>query len=104
MSYHNNMIDVFLENPNIFAGELEFLVVDSVKEFPIGNGDIDVLLKGDRGEIAIVEVKGHQGLLPKFEKKQLPKYRIYFPDAKIFALIGYRNSLNPLDFELRRYL
>ena len=102
-NYHNQMIDSFLENPFLFSDDLGFIIKDVKKEFSMGNGDIDILVEGTMGEKAIIEVKSHSGLLPHFVKKQLPKYINYFPEAKVFALVGYQRSLNLLDFKLKKY-
>lgn len=104
--YHDLIIDSFCDNIHLFVQTVGFVPSQVRRNYRLGSyGDIDILLLGERNKVVVIEVKGHSGLLPKFEKKQLPKYREQFPNADYYALVGNpQRSLDPQDFEFRRYV
>lgn len=93
MSYHNDMISVILSNKEGLEWELMMYDISIMSEVGFDRGDFDLFVRGynifdGKDAVAIVEVKGHQGLVPHYIRKQLPKYKKQFPEAKQFVVYG----------------
>lgn len=113
MSYHNDLQAAFVQNINSFSEQIGFVVEGKCKtNQQLGRyGEIDVIARGTPIDLegiittptALIEVKGHHGLIGKFERKQFPVYLEYMPNAKIFLLYGYKKSLLVEDMTLVKY-
>ncbi len=103
-NYHAQLIVLFGENLSYFIENLGFQPVRVETNRSIGGTDVDIVVEGEEGRRALVEVKSHQGLVGKFERKQLPKYRAYDPEASIHVLVGsYDKSLELPKVTLKQY-
>jgi len=54
--------------------------------------------------VAVIEVKGHKGLVPHYKKHQLHKYKDNFPNAKQFVVYStnkdnFKENLKDFVFE-----
>ena len=97
------MIEVIEKNASELEIALEMSDITLQTEINFDRGDIDVLAKGTcwyTGEItqAVVEVKGHSGLVHHYKRWQLPKYKQQYPKAKQYVCYGANKSLNFQDF------
>lgn len=102
MSYHNQIIEVFSKQPELWCADLGFLPETIRTSVSLSHvGDIDIIVANNFSR-ALIEVKSHPALFQGFLANQLGTYRAYDAMADIFLLSGTANkSLDPLKFTLR---
>jgi len=98
MSYHNDMIEVISQNSNKLELILEMSNLVLQTEVSFTKGDLDLFVSGvcwysNEFQNAIIEVKGHSGLVAHYKRHQLSKYKKQFPKAKQFVCYGKDKSL-----------
>lgn len=104
LKYHDSIIKTIIENPLTLEAILGYTPIQITSELKIGNGDIDIYVRGPNAQDAIFEIKGHQGLVNHYIRKQLPKYKLRFPDARQFCVTGTsEKSLEIKDFNFKEY-
>ncbi|MFA5856353.1 MAG: hypothetical protein WC867_03280 [Candidatus Pacearchaeota archaeon] len=87
MSLHDLLIKTIINSPVVLESNLGMQVSKITHKISLGkNGDIDIKVDGINSLthepcLAIVEVKTHDGLIPHYLRKQLPKYQERYPDA-----------------------
>lgn len=104
-TYHDEIINTFLNNLHQFNDYFNFSIDATLTNKHIQKGEIDIILEGDKGERALIEVKENAKNMYKFLSKQINTYKKYDSCASIYLLLGCESkSLNCKDFTLKQYI